>query len=605
MFLPFVVALAVSLAITPLVRALARRLGFIAPPKKDRWHRQPTALLGGIAVFLATAAGAAWWWPLPAPLVVLALASIGVFVTGLVDDVVTLRPATKLALQIAAASAAVWGGVRLEWTGSLTADTLLSIFWFIGVTNALNLVDNMDGACAGVGAIAAGVVAAIGLIAPSGVEPHSMWAAALCGALVGFLFYNFHPASIFLGDSGSLFIGFLLAGVTAAAEGAARGTGFPLVALPVLVLAVPIFDTTLVTVARKLSGRSASQGGTDHTAHRLVRLGFTEPRAVVFLYAVSMMSGVAALALVQGSSGWEILVIGLSVGLTLLAVALLAVRVYGNDFFVLVEGRYRAGLVDFLLRHHIFELQLDLVLIAGAYYTANRLRFGAGQWALFFPGFLQSLPVVIACHIVCLLAVGVYGRVWRYFGITDLVPLVKGVGLGSLLSVLLLVYLYRLENVSRGALVTHAVLLTMLLAGSRLFFRLLPEMGGGAAGRAQSALVYGAGDAGELLVRELGNNRQYGFRLVGFIDDDPRKAGKRVRGLPVLGGKAALRAILDSGGAQAVIVSSDRLTPDTVDVVRAECLAAGVPLLRFRCLLEELVPAAAVRPVADIERAPR
>jgi len=556
-------------------------------------------------VFLATVAGAAWWWSVPTPLLALAAASVGVFFTGLVDDLVTLRPATKLALQIAAASAAVWGGVRLEWTGSLTLDTLISIFWLIGVTNALNLVDNMDGACAGVGAIAAGVVALVGVVSPSGVGPHSLWAAALCGALAGFLFYNFHPASIFLGDSGSLPIGFLLAGITAAAEGAAHSAGFPLVALPVLVLAVPIFDTTLVTLARKLSGRSASQGGTDHTAHRLVRLGFSEPRAVLFLYAVSVVSGVAALALVQGSSGWEILVVALLLGLALLAMALLAVRVYGgDDFSVVIGGPFRAGIVDFLWRHHIFELLLDLVLIAVAYYTANRLRFDPGRWVLFFPGFLQSLPIVIACHIVCLLSVGAYGRLWKYFGVTDLVPLVKGVGLGSLLSVLLLVYLYRFEDVSRAALAIHAVLLTLLLAGSRLCFRVLPEIGGGAAGPGQAAVIYGAGDGGELLIRELGNNRQYGFRLLGFVDDDTHKAGKRVRGLPVIGGKAALRELLASGGVQAVILSSDRLTRDTVEMTRDECRAAGVPLLRFRCLLEEIAPATTAA-VAEIERPPR
>ncbi len=290
------VALTVSLLATPLVRALARRYGFIARPTGDRWHRRPTALLGGIAVCVATTVAAVALLPgLPAVAAV-GGAALAMFVVGLIDDVVRLRPATKLTLQIVVASAAVWGGVRLGWTGSLTVDSVLTIFWLIGTTNAFNLVDNMDGACAGVGAIAAGTIAILGAMNAAGPGPAAMLAASLCGALIGFLFYNFRPASIFLGDCGSLFVGFLLGGLTAAGEGQPN-LPFAVVLLPVLVLAVPIFDTTLVTVARKLSGRPASQGGTDHTAHRLVAMGFSEVNAVLFLYVLAGLAGVAAVGL--------------------------------------------------------------------------------------------------------------------------------------------------------------------------------------------------------------------------------------------------------------------------------------------------------------------
>lgn len=586
---PFLLALAVSLAATPLVRFVALRRGFVARPTGDRWHRRPTALLGGIAVFVATvpAALAGGW--LPAPFPAIAAGAALVFLVGLADDVLSLRPVTKLAWQIAAASLAVWGGASLGWTESLTLDALLTIFWLIGVTNAFNLIDNMDGACAGVGTIAAASVAAIALVAPGGPVAGGTWAAGLAGALAGFLVYNFHPAKIFLGDSGSLFIGFLLAALTSAVAGA-RPSRLSLVALPVLVLAVPIFDTTLVTVARRLSGRRASVGGTDHTAHRLVRLGFSETRAVVVLYVLTSVAGAAAVALAWDSAAWELLAGVLVLTLGLLGLVLLGVRVYGGqDYSVILGGPVRLQLAGFLLRHHVFEVLLDLALVAAAYYVSYRLRFERERWPVFFPTFLRSLPVVIASQVLALLVTGAYGRIWRYFSLTDFVPLAKGVALGSAASILLLVYLYRFEDVSRGVLLINAVLLTLLLAASRMIFRAVPEIAGNGAGPGdRRTVIYGAGDGGEMLVREIGNNRQYGYRPVAFVDDDPRKVGRRVHGIPVVGGMAALRDILNGGGADAVIVSSRLFPQETLTRVSAMGQAAGVPVLRFHCGIEAL-----------------
>lgn len=195
------VGFAVTASVTPVVRGLARRLGYVAAPRADRWHTAPTALLGGVAVFVGTALALVLvpQWPLAVTAIV--LGSAATFAVGLADDIVTFRPVTKLTLQVVIASAALAAGVRLEWTASQTFDSLLTVLWLIGLTNAFNLIDNMDGACAGVGAIAAAALAAIGLLLPgAGASPAVALAAALCGALIGFLIYNRHPASIFLGD---------------------------------------------------------------------------------------------------------------------------------------------------------------------------------------------------------------------------------------------------------------------------------------------------------------------------------------------------------------------------------------------------------------------
>src|SRR5581483_12349917 len=181
------------------------------------------------------------------------------------------------------------------------------------VTNAFNLLDNMDGLCAGT-ALIAGTFMLIGSVG-GGPTPISLYLAALIGATAGFLVYNVHPASIFMGDTGSLFLGLNLAAIalidrpeTHAASGL-----LPVVAAPVLPLLLPIFDTALVTGARLLSGRRPSQGGRDHTSHRLVAVGLSEPRAVVTLWALAAVGGAISLLLNRRDPGWAIVVSALFV----------------------------------------------------------------------------------------------------------------------------------------------------------------------------------------------------------------------------------------------------------------------------------------------------
>ena len=225
--------------------------------RTDRWHRKPTALLGGVAVFLAVVVPFAILQPVREIWVLLASGSL-IFAVGLTDDLVSLKPFTKLVAQIVVASALVFFGYRLEWVQSLSVDTLLTLLWIVGITNAVNLIDNMDGLCAGVGLIALAALL-VGVGPQTEVTPTVLYLALLTGATAGFLVYNVHPASVFLGDSGSLFIGLTLAVASLELSQSAVGSNLlPVIAAPVLVLLIPIFDTTLVTVARLRAGRLPS-----------------------------------------------------------------------------------------------------------------------------------------------------------------------------------------------------------------------------------------------------------------------------------------------------------------------------------------------------------
>src|SRR5438067_844491 len=256
--------------LTMLTNALfGARLGRVAQPRADRWHRRPIAMLGGVAIAVAMFATASLF-DVVASRPVLAGCALLAFASGLVDDLTRLNASTKLIVQIALASALLFFRYRVNWVESMTLDSLLTLFWVVGITNAFNLLDNMDGLCGGVSMIA---IAGLLLEAANrGVldTPESRYLASLCGATGGFLVYNVYPASIFMGDAGSLLIGFSFGALTLSTNHHTGGRSnlLTVVAVPVLVLLIPILDTALVTLSRWLSGRPASQGGRDHSSHR-------------------------------------------------------------------------------------------------------------------------------------------------------------------------------------------------------------------------------------------------------------------------------------------------------------------------------------------------
>src|SRR3954467_6877417 len=290
---PPLVSFAVAAALTPVVRVLARRLGFVAKPKSDRWHKRPTAMMGGVAIWLAVVTTIVLLTPhTPAIWVIVGAASF-LFVVGFVDDWLHIKPYQKLIGQVIGAAAVVNYGLLLPWTRSLPANMVITIFWLIGITNAINLLDNMDGLATGIAAIASAFLT-FNFVA-SGQTTEALMLGVFTASLIGFLIYNSNPASIFMGDSGSMFIGFFLASAALINLEGGRSRAFvPVLAVPILVLFIPIFDTTFVTILRKLSGRAASQGGRDHTSHRLVALGLSEKRAVLLLYGLAAVSGVLA-----------------------------------------------------------------------------------------------------------------------------------------------------------------------------------------------------------------------------------------------------------------------------------------------------------------------
>jgi len=288
---------------TPVAMKTALRFGLVDRPAPHKFHQRTTPYLGGAAIGLTVLVA------LAATLVLVperrlqaatvALAGLAVAGIGLLDDVRTLGPRPRLAVQAAAAVAVGAVGIRVSATGTTLIDLPLMVFVVLAVTNAVNLLDNMDGIGAGTVAIASVFFFLASYAHGQRLVP--TLALALAGACLGFLPFNFSPARIFLGDAGALFIGFMVAILALKLE----LPGYPAItrfAVPALILAIPIFDMSLVVMSRWRAGRPVFRGGTDHSSHRLVAVGASPRMAALITYAAAGLSGTAALALLQARS---------------------------------------------------------------------------------------------------------------------------------------------------------------------------------------------------------------------------------------------------------------------------------------------------------------
>jgi UDP-GlcNAc:undecaprenyl-phosphate GlcNAc-1-phosphate transferase len=579
----------ISVICTFAVRSIAARRGFMATPKSDRWHQRPTAMFGGVAIFVATVTAYFVLVPQTKQSLVLIASSSFLFLVGLTDDIFGIRPYQKLIGQLIGAGFLVLSGLKLPLTGFEIVDIWITVFWVIGITNAINLLDNMDGLAAGISAIAA---FSLGLnFASTGFTNELLLTSAFIGALVGFLVFNFNPASIFMGDCGSMFIGFLLSGSVLLNQVGGRSRGIvAILAVPVLILFVPIFDTTFVTVLRKLWGRKASQGGRDHTSHRLVALGLSERSAVLMLYGFAAAAGMLALLLGQiGVFKSLALIAFFSIVLVIIGVYLSKVKVYESEEeeTAVKEHAAFAFLVNITHKRRIFEVFLDAFLVTLAYYSAFALLFdsfeNSANWGLF----LKTLPLLILIKIGAFLVVGVYRGLWRYTSIADFITFTKAVILGSVLSVLAVLVLYRFEGFSRTVFFLDGILLLLAVVGSRMAFRvirqLLPLQ---VSGDGQKVLIYGAGDGGEMVLRELNNNPEWNYQAVGFVDDDPLKKDKVIHGLKVFAGNGMLADICREKDVAEILISVRNMPPDRLKKVRAICRETNVILKRALIKIE-------------------
>jgi len=607
-------SLLAALALTRAARALALRVGAVTHPSSDRWPKPPTPLLGGIAIAVATAAGLATatllvgdgWAVRPeraaaGPALGLAASAIFMLVVGLTDDLGHIRPQLKFLLQLLAGVTLLSLGAVLPVTPWYAGNVVVTLFWFVALTNAFNLLDGLDGVAAGVGAIASFF---LGLaFAREGAWVHASVAWSLTGATIGFLRYNFHPASIFMGDAGSLFLGAALAGLVVTAPSRASASLVSVLFVPLAIVAVPLLDTTLVTVTRVLSGRPISQGGLDHSTYRLIALGLSESQVALLLYAFAAAGGVVAIVLTGLDHG-----LGLLLGAAfLVAMSLLAAYL----------GRIQAGTAEqvrrmksgTLLARNLFykrrlaEILLDVVLITLAYYGAYRLKFDGMLSPEHAAAFEATVGIVIAMNIIAFALFGVYRGSWEYAGIFDVYRVVGAILLGS--AALFLYAEWRVPAVAQahGIVYMDTVLAMALVLASRVSFKSLELVRERFGCRGARVLIYGADDGGELTLRELRNHAELGLRPVCFVDDDTRRHGAEIHGVPIVAGFDGLAWVVHRHKIDKIVIGTRHLAPQAVALIQALAGKLGLEVAEVHFEVRWIAaPKLAIEPVVVAER---
>jgi UDP-GlcNAc:undecaprenyl-phosphate/decaprenyl-phosphate GlcNAc-1-phosphate transferase len=279
---------------------------------------------------------------------------------------------------------------------------------------------------------------------------------------------------------------------------------------------------------------------------------------------------------------------GFTIVLTLVGVYLAGVKVYDeSEASALKDKPLYIFLVDVSYKRRIFEVLLDVVLVILSYWASYAINFPptSPAWALF----IRTLPVLVFVKMAVFLAMGVYRGLWRYTGMSDLIVFAKAVMLSSVASLLLLLFLFRFEGYSRKVFVIDAVLMFLFLACSRLAFRLFRQLVPAVSkNEGRRVLIYGAGDAGELLLRELRNNRELQLAPIGFLDDDPAKSGKVIHGLRVFGANGDLGTVCSQHEVDEVVISSMKMSEERIQEVLRTCSERQIVVKRMRITMEEL-----------------
>lgn len=614
------VSFSMSLALTPFVRMAAMRLGAVDRPGGRKIHSVPTPRLGGLSIFLAVAVtvvmarGLEWImgdmilihyesWLRVVP------GACIVFVIGVWDDIHPISAKLKFGFQAAAAALAIWYGLHVQSIslfGHLSIQlgmwgVPITFLWVIGITNAFNLVDGLDGLAAGLAMIAAGANAVFFFLI--GDVQHALFLVVLFGAILGFFPYNFHPAKIFLGDSGSLVLGYVLA--TTAISGQQKSVTTLAVVIPLLLFGLPIVDT-LLSMARRfakglrpcssskgslknslLSTRYMFEADQRHIHHRLLVLGFSHRGTVLLLYAVALgLSGLAFLSVLAQyrNAGIILMIVGIA--------TYLGIRKLGYDEIACFPANTLLRWYEQLKIDRGFSLGLvDAALISLAYWGAFLLKYDGPWETRLVTWYIYAFPIKLTTQIVVFYTLGLYRKVWRAVEVKDL----HWAALAVLPANAIWYSLALLNPPPEGTVSffwIDALLLGVLIVGVRSGYSLLKALNRPPEPTGEAVLIYGAGQQGQRLVRELQDDTTRHWQPVGFLDDNVALHGRTVHDVTVLGGADDLKTIIEDHHIAYLILSPDPIQALSLRRITDICRERHIPILRSEAQLDTSTPKA-------------
>lgn len=589
---PFVVSLIISLALIPVLRRLSFRIGWVAQVRSDRWGMRSVPTLGGAGIFVSFWIGLIISDPFccdkAIPIWIYLGCGLAMFILGIYDDAKEIKPPAKLFWQLAAATLVIFlGDTRIDFFPSPIANILLTYLWIVGIANAINLLDNMDGLAGGVAIIASGI---LGYFFWQGEQYFLLQIVmALCGAILGFLIFNFPPARIFMGNNGSMFLGFLLAVLSIARKTQASNV-LATFGVPILIMLMPIIDTSFVMITRLLRGQSPILGGTDHTSHRLIAFGLSERQVVIALYIVALLSGLAA-------AGLESLDYDLSMVLIPLMLIVIALfTAYLGKIRIVAASPINKPAIErlvgiFTYKRKLFEILIDLIIIGFSYYLAYWTKNGLTMTSSSMSLFMVSWPFALCIAYVAYAIFGVYKGVWGYLGASDLVRYgwaSLGAGVCTWVALLLL---YPERSFPGDVFIIFSLYLIMGLAGSRSSFQIFDQI----YNRQQimqakvGVLIYGVDAPGELALSWLTKNSKLGYRPLGFIDNKPQNWGRQIHNVKIFGDEKQVLGLITKGAIKGVILtSSTQIEGIQGSQLLATCQEYGVWVRLLKLELEDI-----------------
>ncbi|MFW5883121.1 MAG: hypothetical protein ACOCVG_02025 [Verrucomicrobiota bacterium] len=624
------IALILSLFFTWVMTWLGQRIGMVDMPGERRIHRKPVPRAGGVAIFPAfhiTCAVVYFFWDHTVPtglnqswwLAFLAGSGL-LWIVGIWDDMHEMAPKTKLLGQIGASAILVLvSGQHIEQIFGLELHPILGIalavLWCVAIINAFNLIDGLDGLCSGVGIISAIGIGAAYLLRGNAID--AVILAGFLGALLGFLRYNFHPAKIFLGDSGSMFVGFTLAAV--ALNSAGKATVLVSMGIPLLAAGLPLMDTLLAVWRRSARRMSADLDGSpnrpkimgadrEHLHHRLLDLGLSQRKVALLLYTASLLLvSIGLISIFMTTALVGVFLLCLVIAVYWLVRHVVTVEAWETGRLIVRRmKKSSSSLVAYLFYYTGDIIWLGVAVVAAYFVMGGRVEGGWYGWLTVYT--IWSLPVIFALTLF-----NTYRKVWSRSNFRDFLILMAAFGVGVVLSFSIAgaVWGYNVATL-RLAIVFWMIaqLGVFTLRAFQQIFRewmIMAAIEGRTGTRyaTRRILLYGAGSCGGLYLRELRLVPPDDIatrKLIGFLDDDKNLMHRYVHGLKVLGGLNDLEQLIEDLGIDEVIITAD-LRPDHERLILEKAKAMNIRLSRWRPVHE--VTASPFGEVPDLKPAGR
>lgn len=614
----FAIPLILSLVITPYVIRFAHRIGAIDQPNERKVHKYPIPRLGGLAIYFSFfasllismkfSAGSSMFFSISPHLGGMLVISLTIVLAlGIWDDIKSLPPGKKFLGQFLAATIVYFAGFRISTITHPFSTELLNlgilefpatIIWIVGITNAFNLIDGLDGLATGVAFIVSLTISIITFL--KGDFSTSLMALLLAGSVLGFLRYNFNGAKIFLGDSGSLFLGFLLAILSM--QSSTKGSAAFSLIVPMLTLGLPIMDTLLSMTRRLLrSIFSVEQKSKSlfrrlfvvflpdkgHIHHQLLARGFSHGNAVLILYIVSCLFGVGAFAVTMANN-ISITPILMTIGIaTFIGVNQLRY----NEMSILRNGILLPLYEWPVAKSSTFQGFLDLGFIVISFSISLLLSARLQATSQFDTKTFTILAVICGIRLFIFYLGGMYKRTVKQFGIGDLLRILKTVTLSVVLSWMIVAFLPKPWNAFNWTLaILDFYFLLSFIIGTRISFHILNYLSrrGGIENGKKKILIYGADEKGILIMQQILNEHSLDYSPVGFIDDDPQLEGKYLNGYPVFGGHWKLQRVLQQNKVSEIIFSKKIEFAEVFNRVRNTARTCGVTLRDFRFTVDQI-----------------